>query len=346
MKTYLLLFLSFLLSTCSFCQVSDTLNQDAEPIGGINELALHYYSIDFTKEQRKLLKDTPLEFIFLIDEFGTATLREVNGTNNAIILDSLLQRSEELPPFQPSIQSGVTVPGIYFMQLTFPTYRMSEQQLRSPYLWGSPVARLDEFEYIEFSKSRFDLIVGIPTSQIFGNINEYVNLGFGLETKFAYANENGWGGGLNLSMSFHPIEIDFPINSNREQLEQLPVLFLGGYATKWIHPKGNSQQPFSLQFELNYVQQNVTTRIDGLDPPFVNFKGFAPGVAFHYPLPLFRGKRTYAYQALSTTNGFLNIHAAVRQLFMSNKAANGTMLEVGLGFRMTNRKVVDYKLKE
>lgn len=91
-------------------QSLDTLNQHSEPIGGINELAIHYYGIEFNKEQRQLLKKLPLEFIFLINEKGDATLREVNGINNSAILDSLKTHSKHLPKFHPEFQNGMAVP--------------------------------------------------------------------------------------------------------------------------------------------------------------------------------------------------------------------------------------------
>jgi len=36
-------------------QIIDTLNQEASPKGGINQLAIKYYGIEFTKEQRASL---------------------------------------------------------------------------------------------------------------------------------------------------------------------------------------------------------------------------------------------------------------------------------------------------
>ena len=80
---------------------------------------------------------------------------------------------------------------------------------------------------------------------------------------------------------------------------------------------------------MKYVSQNITPKIDGLKPEWVKFTGFSPCLFVHYPLRLFKAKRTYHYGSLLTTNGYANLHFGVRQFLMSNTAANRTTLEMG-----------------
>jgi hypothetical protein len=52
---------------------------EASPPGGISRLAVYYFKIDFSKEQRALLGQTELEFIYGVDEHGKPPLEKVNG---------------------------------------------------------------------------------------------------------------------------------------------------------------------------------------------------------------------------------------------------------------------------
>jgi len=49
-------------------QITDTLNEQASPKGGVNKLAVKFFGIDFSKEQRLILEDKEIEFIFEIPE--------------------------------------------------------------------------------------------------------------------------------------------------------------------------------------------------------------------------------------------------------------------------------------
>ena len=153
---------------------------------------MHYFSIDFTKEQRQQLKDVPIEFIFLVDEKGTAKLREINDIQDIVILDSFERHSTKLPEFQPALEEGQPISSLYFMQLTFPTYKPVPQKLSSS-LFGVPVAAMSEFEYVEFSKDRLDMVVGFTGSAIFGNAKDYLKSGFGMFTKFFIYNKKYMG---------------------------------------------------------------------------------------------------------------------------------------------------------
>ena len=127
-------------------QVKDSLNQEVSPKYGLNQLAIKYYGIDFTKEQRKEIENIEIEFIYSIDKYGNPTLSEINGVNNQEIIDSIKTKTKELEKFNPQIRNGQPQPSMYFMQLTFPTYNFNQRTYGL--LQGSTYneAKLDDFE--------------------------------------------------------------------------------------------------------------------------------------------------------------------------------------------------------
>ena len=71
MKHLLQTFLFFLLLTGLNiqAQVTNSTNQEAKPKQDLADLAIEFYSIDFTPEQRNLLSNKEIELIFKIDEY-------------------------------------------------------------------------------------------------------------------------------------------------------------------------------------------------------------------------------------------------------------------------------------
>ncbi|MBK8444927.1 MAG: hypothetical protein IPL35_16630 [Sphingobacteriales bacterium] len=124
-------------------QVVDSLNQQVCPKGGVNQLAIKYYGINFTKEQRKEIGNVEIEIIYSIDEFGNPILSEINGISNPHIIDSLKNKTSEIGLFNPQIVDGIPVPSIYFIKLTFPTYSFTQQ-----------IPNLFSRKYIPRSKTR------------------------------------------------------------------------------------------------------------------------------------------------------------------------------------------------
>jgi len=88
MKKFFNLFLFLLIGTCLQSQSKDSLNQEVSPIGGLNNLAVQFYGIDFTKDQRKILKEVEVEFIFQVDQEGNPSLSDINGISDKFIIDS------------------------------------------------------------------------------------------------------------------------------------------------------------------------------------------------------------------------------------------------------------------
>jgi hypothetical protein len=197
-------------------QVSDTLNQNASPKNGINQLTIKYYGIDFTKEQRKEIENIEIEFIFSIDETGNPTLSKINGVTNQDIIDSLKQKTDKIENFNPQIRNGIPEPSIYFMKLTFPSYKYN--QLTYGLLQGSAYneAKLEDFEYLKESEQRFDMIIGGLANQFFGRPSEHLGFGGGMKIDLGYAGKNNLIYGLNMSFYGNNLKQEYPINSTRE----------------------------------------------------------------------------------------------------------------------------------
>src|SRR5688500_5957918 len=105
MKNVFTIFFGLFIVYSLSAQQTEQVSRDAEPVDGIEELALVYYKIDFSRQQRALLEDLRLELIFVVDTTGAATLREVNGIQDAGIIDSL-KSQHPLPVFYPAMSRG------------------------------------------------------------------------------------------------------------------------------------------------------------------------------------------------------------------------------------------------
>ena len=335
LKTLLFLILGFQINA----QVLDTLNQEVSPQGGINALGIHYYGIDFTKQQRKLLKDVEIEFIFLIDEEGIPTLKEINGIADAEIMDCLEKRTLTVEPFNPRIKDGIAESSIYFLQLVFPTYKMTPQKYGM--LLGATYneAKLEDFEYIHKSNSRYDVVFAGLMNQHLGNPSEYLNLGVGFKTEVTFTDNRKLIYGLNMSFYGNKLKKDYPINSTREQNSSPISAMVGLTFGKWFNN-------FNMQAEIDIGVHNVTEKLEKNDKDFVQLNGWSPGVVVNYPLRLGKESTMYYYGSPSLLSHNLNLHFGLRYMKFSIPEASGFMMEVGVGYRMAVAKVHEYKLKE
>ncbi|GAB3171137.1 hypothetical protein [Telluribacter humicola] len=335
---YLLLILLFV-ATQARAQTSDSLNQNVSPKGGLNALALHYYRIDFTKEQRQRLKDVELEFIYQIDESGALALEEVNGINDKDIVDSLKNRTLTLPRFSPQVVNGTPQPSLYFMKLTFPSYQMTNSRLAmiQPYLYNE--AKLDDFEYIKKSNQRMEVLFGGVYNQFLGNPSLYLRPGGGMKVDVTYTAKNLLMYGLTMSIYGNKFKQVYPIYVNRNQFPAPPTAVIGLVFGKWFN-KVNAQ------LELGTAVQNITENKGGNDPDWVQLTGWSPGLVVNYPIKLGKDKIFYNYGAPSIFNHNLNLHVGVRQLFLSLKEATGGMFELGLSYRMSYEMIEEFRLKQ
>ena len=319
-------------------QTLDTLNQSINPQGGVQALALEYYGIKFSKEQRDRVDGIELEFIYDVDEKGSPVLQIINGVSDLDLIDSFKMKTLELKNFQPRIVDGIPIPAIYFMKFSFPKYNtLSRQQ---GFLQASTYheAEFSDFEYIEESSHRFDMIAGGSFISFLGRPSSYHNIGGGALINMDYTRKNKLNYGFNLGIYGSRLKKEFPVNTPRKQINPLTGL-MGFQIGRWINN-------FNIQGQLNFVVQNLTRKVGEDDPDWVQLGGWSPGIVVHYPIE-FGGKKTqYYYGRPTILIHHMNFHCGLRYLDFSLKEASGMMFEFGLSYRMTSQGILYYKFKD
>lgn len=337
MKNFVIILRLLLVCTNMNAQIVDSLFQEVSPNGGINRLAIKYYGIEFSNEQRKRIENVKIEFIYEVSEYGEPTLAEINGITDQDIIDSLEVKTSELEAFNPRIRNGIAESSLYFMQLTFPSYKFTERQFGL--LQGSAYneAQLEDFEYIEKSGQRFDIMIGGMANYFIGKPSKHLTIGGGMKADINFSGKNKVLFGLNMSFFENGLKMDYPINSSREQ--NSPVTgFVGLTVGKWF-------DRFSIQGDLDFTVHNITEKNGDNDPDWVQLNGWSPGVVFNYPILLGKEKPMYYYGAPSLLGHHINFHMGLRYLNYSLKEASGLMTEIGLSYRMTGSGIKEYKFK-
>ncbi|WP_210463109.1 hypothetical protein [Rufibacter roseolus] len=330
-----------LLSFSAFSQ--NTASVQAEPKGGLNALALKYFKIRFTKEQRKKLEDKELEFIFEIDQEGVPTLEAIHGVSERDILDSLQATSAKLPGFIPQEVNGQKQASIYYLKLRYPTYGNLSGGNGYQEAIRYNETKYEDFAYIHKSGQRLDIVFGGMANAFIGKAGDYLSPGGGMKTEILYRGKNGIGGGLLMSFYGNKLKQDYPIASDREQNTAPPTLLLGVGLNKALMAK--ERKEFLVQLELNYAIQNVTAKEGNNDKDWTQLQGFSPGLVGHYFFQVGKPKAYYYYGAPSVYVNYLNVHAGIRPVFFNLKEATGVMLELGFSFRLGCHGVDEYQIK-
>ena len=323
----------------TYGQLADSLDQEVNPKYGIHQLAIKYYGINFTKEQRKIIEDIEIEFIFFIDEYGTPTLSEVNGIINDAILDSLVNKTSSIDKFNPRIRNGIPEPSIYFMKLTYPKYKINQPSEGLIQAKAYNEAKLEDFEYIRESGQRIDLNYGALANQFIGRPSKYLGFGGGIKLGIGYAGKNDLIFGMNMSFYGNKLKKEYPVNSIRKQLSAPPSILIGTIFGKWY---GN----FNLQAEFNLASQNITEALDKNDLEAIQLNGWSPGLTSNYLIKIGKTKTMYYYGEPNIFNNHLNIHFSLRYLKFPLKEATGLMVELGMSYSMSFKGVREYKLKD
>lgn len=339
MKKIITLFLIMALGKSLSCQISSVSNQEVSPKIGINALAIKYFGIEFTKEQRSSIENIEIEFVYEVDTIGKPILSEVNGIKNQEIIDSLKNKTNEIGLFNPRILNGKAESSIYFMKLTFPSYKITKSNFGL--LQGSAYneAKLEDFEYLLESGNRIDVLFGGVVNKFLGNPSNHLKTGGGMKMDISYAGRNNILYGLNMSFYGNKLKNDYPISSTREQFNVPPTLLVGLVFGKW-YPK------FNIQGEVNLAVQNLTERLNNTDSDWVQLKGWSPGIVLNYPIRIGKQKTKYYYGSPSLFENNLNFHFGIRYLKLSITQATGVMTELGVSYRMTVKNVKEYKLKD
>jgi len=248
-------------------------------------------------------------------------------------------RHAQIEKFNPQIRNGTPEPSIYFLKLTFPTYKFTQH--RYGILQGSAYneAKLDDFEYLIESGQRFDMTIGGLANQFIGKPAQHLGFGGGMKIDLSYAGKNNLIYGLNMSFYGNKLKKDYPINSTREQLKGPPTLLVGLIFGKWYGQ-------FNIQGEINIAIQNITEKIGENDPGWVQLNGWSPGLIVNYPIKFGKSDPMYYYGAPSLLENDLNIHLGVRYIKLSLKEATGLMVELGFSYRMSLKGIKEYKLKD
>ncbi len=319
-------------------QTLDTINQDAAPKYGLNKLAIKYFGIEFSKEQRNRIKDIEIELIFEIDNVGTPILSEVNGISDQDIIDSLKHKTTHLENFHPMIRDGVPMFSIYFMQLTFPSYQLTNRRLGILQGQSYNEANLEDFEYIHKSGQSIDVAFSGLVNQFIGSPASHLRFGGGFSTLVSYTAKNYIIYGLNMKILGNKLKNEYPINSLREQFSVPPTLLVG-------LTFGKKLKEIEIQGELDIAVHNITPKLNESDNDWVQLNGWSPGVIIKYPIRLGKETPIYYYGAPSLLSHNLDLHLGLRYLSYPLPQASGFMFELGIGYKMSQAGVKEYKLK-
>ncbi len=335
---YIHLIIFILVGTNIQAQINDTINQEVSPKKGINQLAIEFLGIEFTKDQRALIEGREIEFIFHVEKDGKPELKEINGVTDSLVIHLLQKKAKELDYFNPRIVKGDARASIFFMKLEYPKYQMTAKKLGRIKAGLYNESKLEDFEYLEKSKKRYDLLIGGVTNQFIGSISKYLGVGGGMKIDLSYTNEKSNFFGLNMSFYGNKLKKDYPLNTTKEQLAAPPTLLIGLVAGKWINR-------INIQGELNIAVQNITQKIGDNDQDWIQLNGWSPGLILNYPIKFGGEKTTYYYGAPSLINNHINLHFGIRYLDLSIKEASGIMTEIGISYRLGVIGIREYKLK-
>jgi len=333
------IFLLLLVGVTLQAQNKELQDQEASPKNGINQLAIEFYGIEFTKEQRTLIAGKEIEYIFQIAQDGKPIPSKLNGVSDTVIINKFYQKAQVLADFNPRIIDGKPIDCIYFLTIEFPSYKMTERRVGLMQASLYNAASIADFEYIEKSKTRYDLLIGGMSNQLIGNPSEHLGIGGGMRIDLSYTNKKSYLFGLNMNIYGNKLKKYYPINTTREQFSSPPTLLIGAIVGKWLNK-------INIQGELNIAVQNITEKIGDNDPDWIQLKGWSPGIVVNYPIKFGKDNPIYYYGMPSLFNNHINLHIGIRYLDLSIKEASGFMTEIGISYRMSMLGIKRYKFKE
>lgn len=324
----------------------DSLNYGPEPIGGISRVALPFYKINFSGQQRALLQEKEVELIFSVDTVGLATLEDINGIDDAAIQDSLRQAATKVPRFYPRTIDGKKESALYFLQFQMPVYSEAQTvaQQRMSLLHTYKEHPYEAYDYIHKSGQRIDVQIGAVGNAFVGRPGKYLYPGGGMKLDVLYTGKKGIGAGMVMSMYGNKLRKHYPIASIREPNSAPPTILMGVGIHKLLQVKERNE--LHAQLELSYAAQNITPKLEHEDEDWTQLRGFSPGIVLNYLLKIGKDKTAFYYAQPSIMNHYLNLHGAVRPVFFNLREATGVMVEVGVSYRLTSHFVDEYRLKQ
>ncbi|HZY82783.1 MAG TPA: hypothetical protein VFE50_24855 [Cyclobacteriaceae bacterium] len=344
MKTPLII-LALLISFAALSQNTNTSDRKVEPKGGVAAVAIVYYKLDFIPEEVEYLRTHEAELIFLVDEKGKAVLEKVNNIEMRSIVDVMMLQNESLPEFYPEVVNGVAQSSVYFMKVRWPQYQVMQP---APYMYPnnqtSYVGRkLDEFEYVNYQGTRFDMMMGGAGNMLAGDAAEFNKGGGGFKMDFEFYGKRGWGGGVVTLFHGNSLKKEYPLTTPLRQTSSRFLMFAGLVVGKLFKETPRGQ--FIAHLEFCYTSQTIVTVDPQLKNQPVLAQGLSPGVVMNYALNLGKGRMSHYYYFPTAYRGILNLHLAVRPMIMDLPQASGYLIEGGVGFRLSLRSVSDFKLR-
>nr|MBS0037820.1 hypothetical protein [Saprospiraceae bacterium] len=329
------------------CKAQETPEKyrDAEPTGGIDQLAKSFFSIKFQSEEQRELMGKHLELVFHIDQMGVPSLEAVFGIENKVIVDSFLQKTEEIPLFAAARAGGDYTESMYALGLTYPSFQTVFQHLQKSNIHAFRKAKMEDFEKFELKDSRFDFVFGGVVNTPAGSISNHLRSGGGLNLDFIFTGRNGWGGGLVVTGHYNRLFNNFSIPSTRPNLKYPTTNMIGLSANKWM-PLGENPHGLLLQLELNYTYFLLTENEGKNDPESITFKGFSPGLSVHFPLRIGQPTASTYYNSPVLITHHINIHAAARPLFLDFRQTRGMLFELGISYRIGITRVKSYEFTD
>lgn len=341
MKIYNLLsiFLCSLFSITVQAQIDTTYSQ-ATPVGGINRLALVYYDIDFTKEQRELLKDVDIELIFSVSDEGVAVLESINGLNNRAIKDSLYAQTPHLPMFIPEMRGGISKQSLYFMLFQYPSYKRVPPELNFYSPFYQRKVEKNQFAELNESGAGVDFVLGGTFTNHFGRADKYLKPGGGVNMGVEYVAANSFYYGFGWEMMGNRASKQMTAKDTLPYLKAPFTAAVGLYV-------GRRFEKFSVQLEASYVNIGITSGTE-YDYGGTNYEGFSPGLFVNYPLYIkSANERVVMNGGRPYINRFaINFRGGFRGMIMNNDQASGVLLELGAGVRFGSFFINRYRLKD
>lgn len=338
LRAFLAGFIVFLFCSKGYCQ-KDVV-QGPDPIDGTNQLISSYYRINFTNEQRKLLKNIVLEFIYDVDVRGNATLVKINGISNPVILDSL--SSIRLPEFLPRTVNGIPEPSFYFLRFQYPVYSSQNEKYFQPYN-NSSLHSIDDLEFYDVSGQGLEVGISGFVRGFMGSASDYLGFGGGFAVDMTFINVKGTNIGIVMNMAGNGLKKQYPIVTTRPQQTAPPTLLLGVTANKTVAEY--NKHALNIQGDICYAIQNVVTRSSNAVEDYVQFKGASVGLGATYFFKLGKDKLSVYYGRHTIVNNNFGFHMSVRPVFYNQKEANGVMVDVGIIYKLRQHFIESFKVK-
>lgn len=159
-----------------------------------------------------------------------------------------------------------------------------------------------------------------------------------------YGKENHYLWGFAMHIYGNTAKAYYPLPPDREHDKAPSTLLIGGIVGKEF--KKQKHTKMSVQLELCYAVQNISSRTTNVDTDFIQWRGFTPGVVVNYQVFVGRDRMSHYYGAPIIFNNIMNLHAGIRPVFFNSQEASGLMMEIGLSYRMSFSNILSYELKQ